>query len=74
MGRRRKYTRDFKESAVELCRGSGKRSREVAEDSGISAGKNFAKFFQKKIAKGLDSFCKKGDTFSIRCYWQYCWG
>ena len=36
MGRRRLYTKEFKESALELYRNSGKTSQEVAEDLGIS--------------------------------------
>jgi len=35
MGRRRKYTREFKESSIELYRSSGKSVAEVAEDLGI---------------------------------------
>ena len=36
MGRRRKYTREFKESSVELYISSGKTVQEVADDLGIS--------------------------------------
>jgi len=35
MGRIRKYTREFKESAVELYQSSGKTMKEVAYDLGI---------------------------------------
>ena len=35
MGKRRVYTKEFKESAVELYRSSGKTAKEVAEDLGI---------------------------------------
>ena len=36
MGRRRLYTKEFKESALELYHSSGKSSKDVAEDLGIS--------------------------------------
>ena len=36
MGKRRKYTREFKESSVELFHSSGKTVQEVADDLGIS--------------------------------------
>jgi transposase-like protein len=35
MGRRRKYTKEFKESAVELYHSSGKTAKEIAGDLGI---------------------------------------
>jgi transposase len=35
MGKRRTYTKDFKESAIELYRSSGKSANEVAADLGI---------------------------------------
>ena len=35
MGRRRKYTREFKESAIELYHSSGKSAKDVAKDLGI---------------------------------------
>ena len=35
MGKRRLYTKEFKESAVELYRNSGKTAKEVAEGLGI---------------------------------------
>jgi transposase len=36
MGRRRTYTKEFKESAIELYKGSGKTRTEVAEGLGIN--------------------------------------
>jgi transposase-like protein len=36
MGKRRTYTKEFKESALELCRSSCKASKDVARDLGIS--------------------------------------
>jgi len=36
MGKRRLYTKEFKESALELYQSSGKTSQEVADDLGIS--------------------------------------
>jgi len=36
MGRRRTYTKEFKESAIEMYHGSGKTRAEVAEGLGIS--------------------------------------
>jgi len=36
MGRRRLYTKEFKESALALYHSSGKSSKDVAEDLGIS--------------------------------------
>ena len=36
MGRRRTYTREFKESAIELYQNSGKASKDVADDLGIN--------------------------------------
>jgi transposase len=36
MGRRRTYTREFKESAIELYHSSGKTSKDVADDLGIN--------------------------------------
>jgi transposase-like protein len=36
MGKRRKYTREFKESAVELYHNSSKTAKEIAEDLGIN--------------------------------------
>jgi len=36
MGRRRTYTKEFKESAIELYHGSGKTRAEVAEGLGIN--------------------------------------
>ena len=37
MGRRRLYTKEFKESALELYHSSGKTAKEVAEGLGINA-------------------------------------
>jgi len=37
MGRRRKYTSEFKESAIDLYRSSGKTAKEVSEDLGINS-------------------------------------
>ena len=36
MGRRRTYTKEFKESAIELYKGGGKTKTEVAEGLGIN--------------------------------------
>ena len=36
MGRRRRYTKEFKESSVELYRSSGKSAKEIAADLGIN--------------------------------------
>ena len=36
MGRRRTYTREFKESAIELYHTSGKTRKEIAEELGIN--------------------------------------
>jgi transposase len=37
MGKRRKYTREFKESAIELYHSSGKTGKEIADELGISS-------------------------------------
>jgi transposase len=37
MGRRKTYTKEFKESAIELYKGSGKTRTEVAEGLGINS-------------------------------------
>jgi transposase len=38
MDQRRKYTREFKEGAVELLESSGKSGREIEEELGIGSG------------------------------------
>ena len=47
MGSRRKYTREFKESAIELYRSSGKTAKEVSEDLGINP-ENLCRWLREK--------------------------
>ena len=47
MGRRRIYTKEFKESAIELYHSSGKTSQEVADDLGISP-ENLRRWLREK--------------------------
>ena len=47
MGRRRKYTREFKESAIELYHSNGKTTQEVADDLGISS-ENLRRWLREK--------------------------
>jgi transposase-like protein len=43
---KRKYTREFKESAVELYRSSGKTAKEIAEDLGVNP-KNIGRWIRE---------------------------
>ena len=47
MGRRRKYTKEFKESAIELYHSSGKSANELAADLGISQ-ENLSRWLREK--------------------------
>jgi transposase len=63
MGRRRKYTREFKESAVELYHSSGKPFIEVAEGLGISP-ENLRRWVvesEKGKADGIKAFPGQGN-------------
>ena len=48
--RRRKYTKEFKESAVELYHSSGKTAKEIAEDLGID--RSNLSYWIREIEKG----------------------
>jgi len=56
MGRRRKYTREFKESAIDLYRSSGKTAKEVSEDLGINP-ENLCRWLRES-EEGADSNLK----------------
>jgi transposase-like protein len=58
MGRRRTYTREFKESAIELYHGSGKTSKDVSDDLGINP-ENLRRWLRES---------KEGETNNIRVF------
>jgi len=58
MGRRRIYTREFKESAIELYHSSGKTSQEVADDLGINP-ENLRRWLREK---------EEGETSALRVF------
>lgn len=47
MGKRRRYTSEFKESAIELYNNSGKTAKEVSEDLGINP-ENLCRWLREK--------------------------
>ena len=58
MGRRRIYTKEFKESAMELYHNSGKSAEEVAEGLGIHPA-NLTRWLRE---------CREGETKNIRMF------
>ena len=58
MGKRRMYTREFKESAIELYYNSGKTAREVARDLGINQ-ENLSRWLREK---------KEGESGNLRVF------
>jgi transposase-like protein len=58
MGRRRTYTREFKESAIELYHSSGKASKDVSDDLGINP-ENLRRWLREK---------KEGEAGNIRVF------
>jgi transposase-like protein len=62
MGRRRKYTREFKESAIELYHSSGKSAKEVSLELGVE-GSTVGRWLRENnegAAKGLTVFPGQG--------------
>ena len=62
MGRRRIYTKEFKESAIELYHTSGKTRKTIAEELGIDPG-NIYRWLREsgeEKAMGLKAFLGKG--------------
>jgi transposase len=70
MGRRRKYTKEFKESAVELYRTSGKTAKEVAEDLGIDRSNlsYWVRESEEGKAKGIRVFPGQGNPRDEELY------
>ena len=58
MGRRRTYTKEFKESAIELYRSSGKSAKDVADGLGISR-ENLSRWLRES---------EEGEKNSIRVF------
>ena len=58
MGRRRIYTKEFKESAMELYHSSGKSAKEVADDLGIDS-TNLTRWLRET---------KEGETDSLKVF------
>ena len=54
MGKRRKYTKDFKESAVQLYHSSGKSAYEVAEGLGIPS-ENLSRWIKESQEEEVSS-------------------
>jgi len=54
MGRRRLYTKEFKESAMELYHSSGKSAEEIAEGLGIHSANLTRWLRESKAAEGKD--------------------
>ena len=63
MGRRRKYTKEFKESAIELYHSSGKSAKDVAKDLGVesSSVSRWLRESQEGEAKDLKVFPGQGN-------------
>ena len=63
MERRRKYTKEFKESAIELYHSSGKSAKEVAKDLGIesSSVSRWLRESQEAESKDLKVFPGQGN-------------
>ena len=62
MGKRRRYTSEFKESAIELYHSSGKTAKEVSEDLGINP-ENLCRWLREKEegeAKNIKIFPGQG--------------
>ena len=70
MGRRRKYTKEFKESAVELYRTSGKPAKEIAEDLGIDRSNlsYWVRESEEGKAKGIRVFPGQGNPRDEELY------
>ena len=64
MGRRGIYTKEFKESAIELYHTSGKARKAIAEEFGIDPGKIYRWLRESGEEKtiGLKAFTGKGIT------------
>jgi transposase-like protein len=63
MGRRRTYTKEFKESAIELYRSGGKTRTEIAEGLGINP-ENLCRWLRESEEgekKGLKAFPGQGN-------------
>ena len=63
MGRRRKFTREFKESAIELYQSSGRTAKEIAEELGFERS-NLGRWMREKeeeANKGLKAFPGQGN-------------
>ena len=63
MGRRRQYTKEFKESALELYHSSGKSAKEVAEGLGINP-ENLSRWLRESKeseAKDIRAFPGQGN-------------
>jgi transposase len=58
MGRRRTYTKEFKESAMELYHSSGKSAKEICEDLGINP-ENLCRWLRES---------KEGEKGNIRVF------
>ena len=62
MGRRRTYTREFKESAIELYHSSGKTAKEIAGELGINP-ENISRWLresEEEKTMGLKAFPGQG--------------
>jgi len=58
MGKRRIYTKEFKESAIELCHSSGKSANEIADKLGIPQN-NLSRWIRES---------KEGENNTIRVF------
>ena len=62
MERRRTYTKEFKESAIELCNSSGRSAKSVAEELGVHPTSlcGWLRTSKKEKAGGLKAFPGQG--------------